>query len=255
MIKLMTIYGCIALSSAPAAEEQKSTSLNEEMAIAQPKVQTLKVMRDDLNHALTTLYLKAEDFQIANQEGSSTTNIEEPRALQIDDIVFVEEEVEVGLGFNTADYLPEGFNPYERYVDLGSIDYFTEDASMELGFDTTAYLPEHFDPYASTSALSAINYVTEDDVDLGFDTADYLPSDFNPYEAYFNVNELEYVDMEELEWELELNIAPNKAPKASLTTNTLAIGAINYIEQEDTTLGFDAAKYLPSDFDPYTRSK
>jgi hypothetical protein len=34
-------------------------------------------------------------------------------------------------------------------------------------------------------------------------------------------------------------------------TNVIAIGSINYMEDDEIELGFDTGKYLPENFDPY----
>jgi len=36
----------------------------------------------------------------------------------INSIVYIEDEVKIDLGFDTADYLPENFDPYKSYFDL-----------------------------------------------------------------------------------------------------------------------------------------
>ena len=68
--------------------------------------------------------------------------------LSVDNIVFIETEEEIDLGFDTAEYLPIGFNAY---------------AGMELNFDEIDFIE------------------AEEEIDLGFDTAEYLPVGFNAY--------------------------------------------------------------------------
>ena len=69
-----------------------------------------------------------------------------PENLNINSVVFIEQEQEEFLDFDTTPYLPEGFNPYDSEIYIGSLN-FIEDDAIELGFDTAEYLPENFNPY------------------------------------------------------------------------------------------------------------
>jgi len=65
--------------------------------------------------------------------------------LHIKDIIVLEEEEVIDLGFDTAEYLPEGFNPYEGMVfDLDEIEYLEEEEEIVFDFDVEDYLPENF---------------------------------------------------------------------------------------------------------------
>ncbi|WP_047246645.1 hypothetical protein [Maribacter thermophilus] len=69
--------------------------------------------------------------------------------MKADDLVLVEEEEEIVLGFDTADYLPFGFNAYKGMeVDPDDIIVLEEEEEVELGFDVAPYLPENFDAFA-----------------------------------------------------------------------------------------------------------
>ena len=130
-----------------------------------------------------------------------------PKALDLNEIVFIEEEEEIiDLGFDTRDYLPEGFNANEVYVNLDNVNFIEED-EFDLGFDTTEYLPENFDAYAAPEGIEGINYMEEEEViDLGFDTAAYLPEGFDPYETYvFDLDSVEYIEEDE---EIEFDFNP-----------------------------------------------
>lgn len=97
------------------------------------------------------------------------------------DYIEIEEESEIDLGFDTADYLPEDFDPYAFYFDLNSIEYMEND---EIGMllDLKEYLPSNFNAYANPTDVRSINYIdVNDGVVLGFDTKQYLPKDFDPY--------------------------------------------------------------------------
>lgn len=67
----------------------------------------------------------------------------------MDRIPFIEEEVEIDLGFDTASYLPEGFNPYEGMVfDIDEIEVVEMEENIELDFDIQKYLPKGFNALA-----------------------------------------------------------------------------------------------------------
>ncbi len=71
--------------------------------------------------------------------------------------------------------------PIESF-DLNTLVFIEEENDLGLGFDTTHYLPENFDPYSGKFSLKAINYIDEcDEIELGFDTTGYLPTGFDPY--------------------------------------------------------------------------
>jgi len=114
---------------------------------------------------------------------------EKSEELSTDNIVFIETEEEIDLGFDTAKYLPIGFNAYAGMeLDLNEIDFVETEEEIDLGFDTAEYLPEGFDPYMGTKFdLNEIDFVeTEEEIDLGFDTAEYLPVGFNAYSGMTN---------------------------------------------------------------------
>ncbi len=207
MNKLLVIYGSVLLGSAPVAEPQESTV---------PVIHKSTEFTRTLENSFTAIAFDAEVVE----EGPLYVmdfNITEPGELNLNKVTFIEEiDEEVELGFDTSEYLPKGFNPYEVYFDLNSVEYVEVDTEIDLGFDTTGYLPEGFDPYIGSLEVNSINFVEEEVIDLGFDTENYLPEDFNPYEIYFDVNSIEFIE-----------------------------------EEEKVELGFDTSKYLPGDFDPY----
>lgn len=104
----------------------------------------------------------------------------EKEEFDINSITYIQEEDEIELGFDVADYLPEGFDPYEVYFDLNSVEFVEEEWSID--FDTTSYLPVDFDAYADPKGIEGVNYIDEQDtVELDIDTARYLPEDFNAF--------------------------------------------------------------------------
>lgn len=69
--------------------------------------------------------------------------------LNIDDIDFIEEEEEISLEFDTAEYLPLGFNAYEGMeLNLDDIIFIEDEENIDLGFNLQDYLPENFDAYS-----------------------------------------------------------------------------------------------------------
>ncbi len=74
----------------------------------------------------------------------------------INTIEYIEEEVEIDLGFNTADYLPEDFDANTFYFDINSVVYINDTLEEE---DFSAYLPEGFNAYAYAKDVQSINYI------------------------------------------------------------------------------------------------
>ncbi|MGB5371971.1 MAG: hypothetical protein WBN18_16200 [Flavobacteriaceae bacterium] len=116
-----------------------------------------------------------------------------PTALNIVEIDYVEVEADVDLGFDTAVYLPLGFNAYEGMdLDLDDIIYVEEEEDIDLGFDTADYLPKGFNAYEGNDLdlqvaleeldLNSIIYIEEEEeIQLDFLSRKYLPRGFNPY--------------------------------------------------------------------------
>lgn len=97
----------------------------------------------------------------------------------INTVEYIEEETEIDLGFDVADYLPEGFDPYKMYVDFDAIIYIEEEIEIS---DLSQYLPEGFDAYAFPTDVQSINYIDENDsFTVDFDTKKYLPEGFNAF--------------------------------------------------------------------------
>ena len=98
----------------------------------------------------------------------------------INSITYIEDEIEIDLGFDTADYLPEDFDAHQVYFDLNGVDYIEEDLSIE--WDTKEYLPKEFNAYAYPTDVQSINFIDGSDTfALGFDTQNYLPLNFNAF--------------------------------------------------------------------------
>jgi len=93
--------------------------------------------------------------------------------LDINTIEYIEDDMDFDLGFDTADYLPEGFDANEVYFDINSIDYIVEELVLDL--NTQQYLPEGFNAYAFPSDVQSINYIDEKDSFEFRLNPDYLP--------------------------------------------------------------------------------
>lgn len=97
----------------------------------------------------------------------------------INTVEYIEEETEIDLGFDVADYLPEDFDPYKMYVDFDAITYIEEEIEIS---DLSQYLTEGFDAYAFPTDVQSINYIDENDsFTVDFDTKKHLPEDFDAY--------------------------------------------------------------------------
>ena len=83
------------------------------------------------------------------ERGLSVAEYSEP---DLSEIVFIEEEEDIDLGFDTSLYLPDNFDPYSAPTDPMSVS-FIEDEEQDLDpeIDTSLFLPVGFDPYAPYS--------------------------------------------------------------------------------------------------------
>lgn len=106
--------------------------------------------------------------------------------LDLDSITYIEEENVFDLGFETDDYLPSDFDPYEYYVNLDSIRFIDEDEAIA---DYSAVLPHDFNPYAYPTYFRTIDYVDPSDrIELDLDTVENLPEGFDPFEKVNNTD-------------------------------------------------------------------
>lgn len=120
---------------------------------------------------------------ISNTIHATNVNIE-AKPFDVNSIEYIEEEINFDLGFDTADYLPENFNPFVTYFDLEAI-LFIEDEivlSKRNKRKLKRKLPKNFDAYADPKGIEGINYIDENDkIEIDFDTQKHLPEGFNPY--------------------------------------------------------------------------
>ncbi|WP_019668787.1 hypothetical protein [Eudoraea adriatica] len=209
MNKLLLLCGLVLLGTTTTPQENKLTTnctLTED---------STHVSIDDVNNP-EVLAMQIETEWKAPKLVSRTL-VNAPEDIKVSEIVYIEEETSIDLGFDTVDYLPEGFDPYDVYFDINSVE-FIDDEVTELGFDTAAYLPENFNAYANPGTLDAINYIEEEAIDLGFDTAKYLPEGFDPHEFYLDLDSVEYIE-----------------------------------DEDDLDFNFSTADYLPVGFNPLSR--
>ena len=242
MNSLIIVLGSVLLSGPALANEQESTSLAQHEILLPGTLQN------------QPWALKDQALGRDPQEGISPAGETVPTWASMDDIVFLEAEGEIDLGFDTSEYLPEGFDPHKIHVDLNAFAYQESEQIVVLGFDTKVFLPENFNPYTDVVGLSGINYMEEEEISLGFDTADYLPQGFSPYKAYWDLDSIPEMD-QELPVDLGLFTGYGLPEDFDPYTNVVAVGSISFMEPEDMELGYDILRYLPKDFDPYAGSK
>ena len=102
-------------------------------------------------------------------------------AIDIDSITYIEEEAPVELGFDTAMYLPEGFDAYGNPMNFMDISYIEAEYVPVLDFDIDRYLPKVFDPYKMYLDLDSIQYIEEEDIlEYDFEIYQELPADVSP---------------------------------------------------------------------------
>lgn len=88
----------------------------------------------------------------------------------------------LGFALLTFNANAKSLTTMDEDFDISKVIFIEEDQDWELGFDTAKYLPENFDPYSGNFSVKAINFVDEcDEIELGFETAGYLPEDFDAY--------------------------------------------------------------------------
>ena len=201
MNKLIALCGFVMLSTASTPQE----GYNE----LDCNGQEVEVIMTSTEEYYPTIYTAGNSTSAPMPKLVTRVVWETPADITLDEIVYIEEETEIDLGFDTAEYLPEDFDPNEQYVDLNSIEFIEEGEIADLGFDTTAYLPKDFNPYAAPVDIMNIDYIEEgeDIIDLGFDTKAYLPDGFDPHELYVDLNAIEYI--EEDVWEIEYATRPD----------------------------------------------
>jgi hypothetical protein len=220
MNKLLAICGIVFIGNTTTPQIENSVPDSElqkiETIVCELKTTPVKLV-SIVEQQLPVTYQEASWAAPKHSEVLKTNDAAE---LNLSEIVFIESEEEIiDLGFDTADYLPENFDPCKVYFDLNKVTYIEEGDEISLDFDSENYLPKNFDPYGIPSDITAISYIEEEDeIDLGFDTAAYLPEGFDPYEVYFDLNSVEYIE-----------------------------------EEDEVELGFDTTDYLPRGFDPYSR--
>lgn len=96
-----------------------------------------------IRNILVILIAFATIYAAANSE----KRVVPKESFDVNTVVFIEDEAELGLGFDTAKYLPENFDPYCGEFSVKTLNYIEDNDEIELGFETSGYLPIGFDPY------------------------------------------------------------------------------------------------------------
>lgn len=211
MDKLLLLCGFVMLGT--------TTTPQEEIPVSQIEPQTISLTScQEEEYSLPVLMVNSDVSQ-GTPEFLMETKRDIPRNLDLNDIVFIEKEEPIDLGFDTEDYLPLNFDPYKVYFDLDKVTYIEDGEDEVFDFDTSGDLPKDFNPYAHPEDFAAVSFIEEEEeLTLGFDPKDYLPAGFDPYEVYFDLDAVEYIE-----------------------------------DDEEVELDFNTKDYLPSGFDPYTR--
>ena len=227
MNKLLVIYGSVLISGTAIAEEQKSTvQVQEETTTDRSFEDHFSVYNTDVLSDQTLAY---NDSKVYNYTKSFEVNS-------------IESGPNINLELDTD-------NTETTFFDFDSD--IAAETELYLGFDTSEYLPEDFDPYNAPVDIHSIDFIEEDEIELGFDSSDYLPEGFNPYEVYFNIHNVEFVEEAfELGFDHKKYIMENFDPYQGVVD----IHTIDFIEDDEIELGFDTRPYLPEGFDPYARS-
>ena len=236
MSNLLLICGSLFLSSSPTADAQTSTVY---------MIRASHEVNRSIENTFTAFNTEIQPVQGVATSFTFRYKDNTPCELDLNEIDFIEPKTQVDLGFETADYLPDGFNPYEPFVDLNAIPYIDEVRSEQnVGFDTSTYLPEHFDLYKYEINVNSIHYIEEAETDLNFDTVDYLPEGFDPYKLYLDLNKVEYIDMEEMEWKFGFETKTYLPADFDPFISSLTLSEINYIEENEIDLGFDSVLFI-----------
>ena len=102
---------------------------------------------------LTVWNATPQNDQRNNELGCTVVECIEPETVPVDQIVYIEDEEVIDLGFDVNDYLPENFDPFasefegEEWIDEADLE------EVDLGFDPKVYLPKDFNAYAMTASI------------------------------------------------------------------------------------------------------
>ena len=134
--------------------------------------------------AFTTTALAVEYEPIALND---STLLKEANSMpNIEEVAF--EEGDAPFEFDTAAYLPKGFDAYKGMFE--EINIVEEDEPFE--FDTAAYLPVGFNAFEGL--YTDYGSVEEEDEAFDFNTKDYLPVGFN---STLNLDAIVEINIEE----------------------------------------------------------
>ncbi|MBM1105690.1 hypothetical protein JQC67_06000 [Aurantibacter crassamenti] len=114
-------------------------------------------------------------------QGAFASDIKkEVEEFDLNSILYIEDEEVIDLGFNTADYLPEDFNPNTYYFNLNWVEYVDESKVENVEVENN--LPSEFDAYSNPEGIEGVNYIDlNDEIVIGFNTKQYLPKGFNAF--------------------------------------------------------------------------
>lgn len=111
---------------------------------------------------LTAILLMSLTSVIAMQFDTDPVN----DSVVLAQIIYIEETEEIDLGFDTQKYLPRGFNPYEKFFDIHSIEYIESEPEISFSFNINDYLPADFKagvPYFNFLSIPFIEEFNEEE--------------------------------------------------------------------------------------------
>lgn len=214
---------------------------------------------DEHKHKRDNIALNAH-FKHLFEEG---LQLEEIAAnLAVEDIHVVEMEEEIELGFDVADYLPEGFDAYQGMEKQLKNNSATHEELLSQK-EIQQLFAEGIRLETEAANLKAADiHVIEvgEDIDLGMEIIANLPENVDPYQGLDpKLEDFLYQWMEE-EVGLGIDIDDSMGFLAELfypfneSIQTLTMDDIHVIElEEEIDLGINVADYLPRNFDPYAK--
>ncbi len=135
----------------------------------------------------TAAQLPANTFDSIND----TMTIKELKMPAIEFAV-VAEEADEAFDFDTAAYLPIGFDPYISFEEKYGLEYevILEEEDAPFEFNSKTYLPVGFNSHMNVLDTIVEIVIEEEDEAFDFDTQLYLPKDFNATKSIIVTTEI-----------------------------------------------------------------
>ena len=132
MNKLLLICSLLLVTNGTTqTDEPEPYSSNRNLAAVFVKTNTLELpISENVNTFDATVSLDYDMCEIID--------CSKKEDLAINDIVYIEDEVELTFDFNVEEYLPRGFNPYETYFNINDVEFIEEEVELEFNYDVQA---------------------------------------------------------------------------------------------------------------------